>query len=134
MKFLLDTDTCVHVFRGRPEVIQKIKTVPGDELAVSAITHYELFYGVLRCNRERQAQEVRKVETFLNHIHVLPFNSQTAKRAAAIRRELEEKGCGIGPMDTLIAATAVNAGLILVTGNLGEFGRISDLRCESWNS
>jgi len=73
------------------------------------------------------------VETFLRHIHVLPFGMETALQAAVIRRRLEEKGHPIGPMDTLIAATAVEAGLILVTGNIRrEFSRIEGLRTESW--
>jgi len=133
MKYLLDTDTCIHVFKGNERVIERIEQVSGDELAVSAITCYELIYGVKRCARERQAKELRKVETFLRHIHTLPFSVETASHAAEIRRKLEEKGVPIGPMDTLIAATAMEAGLILVTGNIREFGRIEGLRAESWD-
>ena len=121
------------MFRGRPAVIKRIETVAADDLAISSITYYELIYGVKLCARERQAAEFRKVETFIRHIHMLPFGAQAAQRAAEVRRELEKNGCGIGPMDTLIAAIALEADLTLVTGNLREFGRIQGLRCESWN-
>ena len=36
-------------------------------------------------------------------------------------------------MDTLIGATALEANLTLVTGNLREFSRIWGLRCDCWN-
>lgn len=132
MKYLLDTDICIHVFRGKPDVIGKIQAVAADELAVSSITYYELLYGVRLCVQQRQSAELRKVESFIRHIHQLPFGSEAARRAAQIRHELEKTGCGIGPMDTLIAATALEANLSLVTGNLREFGRVHGLRCECW--
>jgi len=38
----------------------------------------------------------------------------------------------IGPYDLMIAGHARSRGLILVTGNLGEFQRVPGLRCEDW--
>jgi len=38
----------------------------------------------------------------------------------------------IGGYDVLIAGHARSRGLIVVTGNLGEFGRVDGLRCEDW--
>ena len=73
------------------------------------------------------------MEAFTGRIHLLPFHTETARQAAELRRELEEKGQGIGPMDTLIAATALEMNLVLVTGNVREFGRIKGLRVESWS-
>ena len=131
MKYLLDTDTCIHVFRGKRSVIERMEQVAGDDLAISSITYYELVYGAKRCARERE--ELRKIQSFAKHIHQLVFGPQTALQAAVIRRALEQRGTGIGPMDTLIAATAVDAGLVLVTGNLSEFSRVHGLRCESWD-
>jgi tRNA(fMet)-specific endonuclease VapC len=53
---------------------------------------------------------------------------------------LETRGTRIGPMDMLIAghALALDAMLVttlvttLVTGNVGEFGRVDGLRVENW--
>jgi tRNA(fMet)-specific endonuclease VapC len=131
MKYLLDTDTCIHVFRGKSSVVERMEQVSGDDLAISSITYYELAYGAKRCARKRE--ELRKVQTFVQHIHQLVFGPQTALQAAGVRQILEERGTGIGPMDTLIAATALEAGLILVTGNRREFSRVPGLRCESWD-
>ena len=38
----------------------------------------------------------------------------------------------IGGYDVLIAGHSRRQGLIVVTGNLGEFGRVDDHRCEDW--
>ena len=38
----------------------------------------------------------------------------------------------IGPLDTLIAAHARSRNLVVVTGNVGEFGRVPGLVVEDW--
>lgn len=63
---------------------------------------------------------------------VLPFGLEEARAAARIRVDLESRGEPIGPHDTLIAATAVAAGGILVTHNTKEFSRVGKLRLEDW--
>jgi tRNA(fMet)-specific endonuclease VapC len=132
VNYLLDTDTCIHVFRGVPGVIARIEAEAGDDLAISSVTYYELLYGVRRCAKDRREVELRKVEAFVKQIHVIPFGASVARHAADIRAVLEAKGVGIGPLDTLIAATAIDARLTVVTGNIREFGRVPGLRCESW--
>jgi len=71
MKYLLGTDTCIHVFRGKRPVIERMEQVAGDDLAISSITYYELVYGAKRCARERE--EIRKIQSFAQHIHQLVF-------------------------------------------------------------
>jgi tRNA(fMet)-specific endonuclease VapC len=133
MKFLLDTDTCVHVLRGNKKVIKNLLLNSSDDVAISSITHYELLVGVMKCTKSRQAAEREKVSTFISQLHEIPFTNETALIAASIRAELESQGLGIGAMDTLIAATAIEAGLILVTGNAREFSRVSELKLLDWS-
>jgi tRNA(fMet)-specific endonuclease VapC len=133
MELLLDTDTCIHLLRGTAAVVARAeKHRPGD-LAVSAITQYELLYGVERCAPEWQKKEGPKVALLLDVMEVLAFTSETAKRAAKIRGSLEASGQTIGPMDLLIAATALERGLPLVTGNVSEFQRVPGLVCHDWS-
>ena len=49
-----------------------------------------------------------------------------------IRAELESQGEPIGSMDLLIAAHALSLGSILVTNNIREFSKVSNLKIESW--
>ncbi len=65
-------------------------------------------------------------------VTVLSFAVAEARAAAAVRATLEAKGAPIGPMDTLIAGTAIANSGVLVTRNTREFGRIRDLRVEDW--
>lgn len=132
MKFLLDTDTCIHILRGKPAYIAQAQQVTPDDLAVSSITRYELLYGAWRCESKRRITERSKVEKFLDAIHEIPFSREMADHAAEIRHELEEKGSVIGPLDILIAATARTAHLEVITDNLREFSRVQGLRCQSW--
>ena len=52
--------------------------------------------------------------------------------ANELRWQLEQKGMKIGDMDTFIAATALEEGLIVVTGNTEHFSRIEGLKVENW--
>ena len=54
------------------------------------------------------------------------------RRAAEIRHALERRGQGIGPLDTLIAATAIASNAMLVTRNVREFGRVPGLKLIDW--
>ena len=50
----------------------------------------------------------------------------------AIRSRLEAAGQPIGGNDMFIAAHALAAGATIVTANVDEFSRISDLKVENW--
>ncbi|MGH6609716.1 MAG: PIN domain-containing protein, partial [Burkholderiaceae bacterium] len=59
-------------------------------------------------------------------------DAAVAKRAAQLRQTLERRGAGIGPMDTLIAATALAHSATLVTHNVAEFKRVAGLAITDW--
>jgi len=54
--------------------------------------------------------------------------------AARIRVALEKRGSVIGPMDILIAGTALSLGALLVTNNSAEFSRVPGLRVTDWKT
>lgn len=66
-------------------------------------------------------------------VGILPFDAVAGRRAADLRIALERKGEAIGPMDTLIAATALAHGATLVTRNAREFGRGPGLTVINWH-
>ena len=65
-------------------------------------------------------------------VKILNVDHAVALAAAKIRAALEAKGQPIGPLDTLIAATALVAKASLITRNVREFERVPGLQVESW--
>jgi len=65
-------------------------------------------------------------------IQILSFGYQEAMKAAELLDALYASGRPIGTEDTMIAATAMSHGLILVTANTQHFLRIPGLQSENW--
>lgn len=130
MKYLLDTDTCIAAMRGRESAVAKLSSLPPDECRVSTVTVYELSVGVAKCREPNK--EAAKVARFLASVHVLPLDSEAARRAGAVRAALEKQGRAIGPYDVLLAGQALAHGFKVISGNLAEFSRVEGLAVEGW--
>ncbi len=63
---------------------------------------------------------------------MVDYTKEDADSYGKIRMELEKKGTPIGAMDLLIAAQAINKGLVLVTNNESEFRRVKGIKLENW--
>ncbi len=133
MPYLLDTDTCIYIMNERPEeVFQKAATLKPGDVSISSITFYELAFGI--ANSGKAAANKKRLETFIAHVPVQPFDQACADVAALLRLELKRKGTPIGPYDLLIAAHALQLGFTLVTNNTKEFKRVPKLKVENWLS
>ena len=121
----LDTDTVTHYFKGLGEVANHLHATLPAEVAVPGVVIHELEVGVLKSDNpdKRRGQ----LYTLLAFVTLLPLGDGEAKRAARVRVALEAKGLSIGPLDTLIAGTALHHGATLVTRNGREFGRVEGL-------
>ena len=128
--YALDTNTVLDYFRNRGNVAKNLLAVPADEIALPAIVAYEVWFGVLGSRNPRRRQS--QFEQFLATVEILGFDSAVGRRAAELRLALEQRGEGIGPMDTLIAATALAHNATLVTRNIREFGRVHGLKVADW--
>ena len=69
---------------------------------------------------------------FLAIPDVFPFDDTATVEYGDICARLQKRRTPIGTMDTLIAAHARAAGLILITNNVREFERVPGLRIENW--
>ena len=65
---------------------------------------------------------------FCDRFAVYPFNDAVAWRAAEIFRDLRKRGVMTGENDLWIAATALEAGEVLVTRNVKHFREIRGLK------
>jgi len=130
LRYMLDTNLCIRVIRDRPQNIRTRFNAEADGLCTSTVVLYELFYGAAKSARPIEGRA--EVERFASRLDVLPFDDDAAAHAGEIRAMLERQGRTIGSYDLMIAGHARSRGLVVVTGNLGEFERVEGLRCEDW--
>ena len=130
LRFMLDTDFCIHVLRERPPAARARFNAEAGGLCISAITLGELLHGAARS--ARPVERRKDVEGFAARLETLQFDVEAAAHFADIRADLQARGLMIGPYDLLIAGHARSRGLMLITGNLREFRRVEGLRAEDW--
>ncbi len=131
MRYLLDTCVISDFIKGETSTQVRLKQTPPIEIAVSAITVMELRYG-LALNPQRAPTVAPAIASLLSSITLLPFSTTEAEQAAQIRAVLRSQGQPIGAYDVLIAATALQHNLIMVTANQREFERVPGLQTENW--
>jgi len=130
-KYLLDTDTCIYLIKNHPpSVVRFLKKMNPESIYISTITVAELAYGAEKS--ERKIQNKIALTKFLLATKMVRFGPSEALVYGQIRAGLEAGGNVIGGMDMLIEAQALANGMVLVTNNLREFGRVRGLECESW--
>ena len=129
--FVLDTNTVLDYFKGEGRVAEHLLATAPSEITLPAISVYEVWVGVLGSQNLKRRRE--QFESFLLVVETLPFDSAVGMRAAELRFKLERAGEGIGPLDTLIAATALANSGVLVTRNIREFSRVSGLKIVNWH-
>ena len=128
--FALDTNSVVYFFKGEGRLGERLLARKPAEIALPAVVLYELEVGAARSKTPGRRR--RQLDTLVSSIRILPFGEDEARVGAALRAELETAGTGIGPLDTLIAATALAHRATLVTHNTREFGRVRGLSVEDW--
>jgi tRNA(fMet)-specific endonuclease VapC len=130
VRFLLDTDTCIHALKQHEDVLRRLLAHRRSEVALSVVTEAELRTGAAKSAAPTRSALL--VERFLHPLAILDFTSLDAIVYARLRAKLERAGTSIGPLDMLIAAQAVARRLVLVSSNAREFRRVPGLRLESW--
>ncbi len=129
--YALDTNTVLDYFRGKGQVAARLLATPPSDVGLPAVAAYEVWVGVLGSQNAKRRQA--EYERFLAVVAILPFDAAAGRRAADLRLALSRKGDLIGPMDTLIAATALAHGATLVTRNVREFDRVPGLAVVNWH-
>lgn len=131
MTYMLDTNICIYIMKNKPEkVLRRFKEELNNGIGISSITLAELEYGMKHSSNP--AQNERALLRFLVPLSVLPFGAGAASEYGAIRTFLQNNGTPIEPLDMLIAAHAKSEGLVMVTNDVREFGRVPGLEIENW--
>jgi tRNA(fMet)-specific endonuclease VapC len=131
MEYLLDTNACIELIRGRSQrILSRLRRCAPGSVGISSITLAELYYGVARSSDPRR--NLLALTQFCAPIEILPFDDRAAATYGAVRQDLQQSGFPAGPLDTLIASHSLSEGAILVTDNVREFRRVKGLKLENW--
>ncbi len=128
--YALDTNTVIYFFKGMGQVASHIWSCSPKDIFIPAIVAYELEVGIQKTGNP--AQKKKQLEQLLDASGFIPFDRKESVAAAQIRNRLEKKGEPIGPLDTLIAGSALAHHLTLVTHNTHEFKRVAGLKIVDW--
>jgi len=129
MTYLLDTNICIHFFRGMFNLRDKIEQVGIEICVISEITLAELVFGAEYSPNPKK--NIAIIEEFVENITILPVFDAIYKYGKEKAR-LRKSGSMISDFDLLIGCTATENNLIMVTENVGEFERIQGIRIENW--
>jgi tRNA(fMet)-specific endonuclease VapC len=99
------------------------------QFAISSMTRYELLRGL----KEKAATtQLARFDTFCQNTRVLPITDVILDRAADLWVAARKIGQAGRDADLIIAATALENSLVLVTGNTKDYSWISGLRLNVW--
>ena len=129
MNYLLDTNICIHFFKGQYGLIEKIQTIGFDKFAISEITLAELFYGAEKS--QNIANNKKVVEQFADKITIIPI-FDAIEIYSKEKGRLKIKGKIISDLDLFIGATAIANDMVLITRNVKEFERMNHIKIENW--
>ena len=118
---LCDTNILIEFYKGNLTVIQTLKEIGSDNIAVSVITKAELFYGA------RDKQELTKIERHLSFCHCIGLNNPVSSLFLELMSNYSLSHKVTIP-DMLIAATAICRELELYTLNTKDFNFIPKLK------
>lgn len=126
MSYLVDSDWLIDAFIGVPTAVKVLAHLHDEGLAVSVISYGELFEGAL--GAPDSLAELARFRRFLGRLTLLTLDDATMEHFAIIRADLRRRGQLIPDLDLLIAATAIQHDLILVTRNVRHFARLPELQ------
>ena len=120
---LVDTDVLIWHLRGYQQAAQRLDRLSG--LTLSVINYLELIQGMR--NKSELVAPQRMLE--LRKADVLPLTAVITERAVNLMETLDLSH-GLQVADALIAATAIEHGLTLLSGNVKHFGSVEGLQIE----
>lgn len=130
---MLDTNTLIFLLKHRPaSVAERVDALAeADTLCMSFVTFAELLLGAERSNRKLQV--LRGLDGLSSLVPVAYATGRALCEHYAVQSaRLGAAGTPIGANDLWIACHALAEDATLVTNNLREFRRVSQLRLEDW--
>jgi len=122
---IIDTDVLIWFFRGSSAAERLISKAKPRRISI--VTHMEIIQGA------RDKKEISIIKDFLSafDFEILPLSEKISHSAASLIEQYSlTKGLRVA--DALIAATILDRGDTLLSGNAKHFKQISGLEVESF--
>ncbi|CAN5139614.1 type II toxin-antitoxin system VapC family toxin [soil metagenome] len=131
MTYLLDTDIIIYHLNGVIAAQSLLLRLREDGIAMSAISYMEAVEGFARDSNPAHIR--RQFDALAGRIPVLSFSDAEAEQSAYIRAALRQQGRRVRSraLDLMIAATALQHDMTLVTNNPGDYDDIPGLSVEA---
>ena len=122
MPYLVDTDVLIDVSRNNEAAIDFLDQLD-DSWSMSIITALELIVGA------RNKKEVTQIDQLVAVYSAIPLTTEIGNSSYGLLRQFA-KSHGLRVFDSLIAATAIEENLTLLSKNKKHFQMISNLNLE----
>ncbi len=122
MPFLIDSNVLIDVSRGNASAIKYVDGL-SDSWALSQVTAMELIVGA------RDKRDLAMIDGFLSLYPVIPLSEGIGTGAYRLLKT-HAKSHGLHVFDSLVASTAIEQALTLVTLNRKHYQMIEGLRLE----
>jgi tRNA(fMet)-specific endonuclease VapC len=126
MAYIIDADWIIEITRGNQRVSGIVQDLANERVSVSWLTLGEVFE-VAHSSSYPQAR-LDMFYQYVNQFDVVGVNGPIIERFAEIRSFLRRQGQLISDLDIVLAATALQLDLTVLTYNSRDFERIPDLR------
>lgn len=129
---ILDTSFLIDLMeRDEGAAARKLELDGSSELCrASAATIFELWAGIFMSKKSEE--EKRKVISALSGVGVVSISGKISEKAGELHGLLKKDGNEVGPIDAMIAATALMENETVLTRNTKHFARIKGIRMESY--
>jgi predicted nucleic acid-binding protein len=122
MPYLIDTDVLIDASRNVPGAIDFLDNLD-DSWSISIITALELVVGA------RNKKEVTQIDQLVAVYSAIPLTTEIGNSSYGLLKQFA-KSHGLRVFDSLIAATAIEENLTLLSKNKKHFKMISNLKLE----
>jgi predicted nucleic acid-binding protein len=111
---LCDTNILIEFYKGNPKIVETLQNIGPSNLAISAVTTGELYYGA------KDKRELRKIQKHLSLLQQIPLDEEISAHFIHLL-EAYSLSHKLSIPDALIAATAISQEIPIYTLNVKDF-------------
>jgi tRNA(fMet)-specific endonuclease VapC len=131
--YLLDTNVVSALMRGDPQVVENLRRLRKQDVAVPQPVLAELAYGIARLPRSRRKERLtRRLRLIRDELARAAWTDEVSDQFGAVKAALERRGERIEDLDAAIAAHALAVSGTLVTADQRHLARVPGLEVVDW--